>query len=254
MSETRPTAAATVSPAGFLATASGGVEFLGRALTVGHISGRAAAVAAALAQDGVGPGSTVALLLPGSPGLVAACFAVLRLGGRPQLLDPAAGLEAQAAALRRSGAGLLLTFDLRALIDRALALVAAGEPSELRVGLLRASEELPFPRNLLEPLLRGGRFGQRPAHPAFFRLTPARPRRETLAAAGGDPGPTAAAGPGRLLLSDGEAGFAELLALPPAEAAGLPLHSRRGFAALLAALRDGGSHRLASRPLGSPAA
>ncbi|MEX0759381.1 MAG: AMP-binding protein [Tistlia sp.] len=226
--------------ADFLAGAGGSLVFLGRSVTAGQLDARAEALAGALEAAGAAAGDTVALLLPDSPGLVAAAFATLRLGGRPQLLDPTAPAAAQAAALRQGGAMLLLTFDLRLLLDRAL--VLAGERPGLRVGLLRASEELPFPRNLLEPLLRGGRFGQRPAHPDFFRLAPAR---RPL------PGERKIPEAATLLLSDGESTFGELLAVAPAAwqerqrpTAGLPLHGRKGLAALLACLAAGGSYRI----------
>lgn len=227
-------------PSAFLASADGCLEFLGRSLTVSQLATKAETLAGRLAASAPGPGRTVGLLLPDSPGLVAAGFAILRLGGRPLLLDPAAPAAAQAAALAGSGAALLLTYDLRLLIDQALTLVA--HLPELRVGLLRASEELPFPRNLLEPLLRGGRFGQRPAHPGFFRVA-GRP----APAGAGASAPEAT----RLLLSDGEAEFAELLAQAPERQERqpfqeLPLHTKDGFAGLLACLAAGGSYRISA--------
>ncbi|SMF39209.1 AMP-binding enzyme [Tistlia consotensis] len=229
-----------MTPAGLLRQAGGGLEFLGRKLPPARLAARAETLAAALAGRGVSEGATVALLLPDSPGLVAAVFALLARGARPQLLDPAAAAEAQLEALRDGGARLLLTYDLQGLIDRGLALLA--ERPDLRIGLLRASEELPFPRNLLAPLLRGSGLGQRPAHPAFFRLEAGRGARYDRAAAGE-----------QLLFSDGPATFAELLGERPDTTKPAPLHRRAGFASLLARLSDGGRYRIEPRPTSSSA-
>lgn len=227
------------TPVAFLERCEGSISFLNRTVTAAQLAARAQHLAQALSQAEVGKDHTVALLLPDSPGLIAATFAVLRLGARPQLLDPAASVETQAGAMSESGARLLATYDFQRLIDRGIALT--GQLPDLRIGLLRSSEELPFPRNLLAPLLRASGIGQRPAHPAFFRLVPARGR------AG-----MATAGAARLLLSDGPVSFAALVSpasdeeerQPPDLSGTLPLHCRAGFAGLLSSLAAEGSYRI----------
>ena len=221
--------------------ASGQLEFLGRPVTADQLQRRGESLAAALLQTGLQEGDGLALLLPDSPGLLVASLAALRLGMRPHLLDPADPPEALARAIAGGASGLLLTFDLQVLLDRSLALppLLPG----LRIGVLRFSEELPFPHNLLMPLMRGNGIGQRPAHPAYFRLT-SRP-----AGKGGALPHRPSAEP-RLLFSDGEASLSGLLAesdagTEPAETP--PLHRRSGFARLLRALVEGGCYRIGGR-------
>ncbi len=227
-------------PLALLAGSDAELLFLKGRQPAARLAGRARGLRDGLVEAGVGPGRPVALLLPDSPGLVAASLAALAAGARPQLLDPTADAGRQAAALAEDGAGVLVTYDLQRLIDRSL-LLAAERPG-LRVGLLRSSEELPFPRNLLAPLLRASGIGQRPAHEAFFRLAP--PRRPVDHSV---PEPER-----QLLFSDGAADLAALAAAGGDGTA--PLHTRAGFAALLGCLAAGGTFRVAAGRRTDPSA
>lgn len=222
------------------------LDFLGKPVSPAQLRRRRDPLAAALWQAGLRPAETLALLLPDSPGLIVASFAALRLGARPQLLDPAAAPGDLVGAIASSGARLLLTFDLQVLLDRSLAL--PPRLPDLRIALLRFAEELPFPHNLLVPLMRGSGLGQRPAHPAFFRLTSRSGRRAGSL-------PPSPRGEARLLFSDGEATLAALLAAPgqaplaaerPQDAP--PLHRRAGFAELLRRLALGERYRIGALP------
>ncbi|MFC4375715.1 AMP-binding protein [Nocardia halotolerans] len=78
-------------------------------LTYGALAERVEALAAALAERGVGPETTVAVLLPRSAELVVAVHAVIAVGGAFVVLDPQAPADLQARTLALATPVLLLT-------------------------------------------------------------------------------------------------------------------------------------------------
>lgn len=184
-----------------LETARGGLDFLGRRSDAAALRGESAALAAGLVGQGLRPGEAVGLFLPNTPTLLAALFACVRVGLRPLLLDPREGEALLAARLRDCPPRLLLTQNPAPLFDKALRLLPDC-PDETRVVVGRFTDLLPFPRNLLAPLLRGGGLATLPPDPRFLSY-------RSLLVAG--PPPPVAAEPPPLELPDGPLPLPELL-------------------------------------------
>jgi non-ribosomal peptide synthetase component F len=141
------------------------VRFLGRVTQSGELAARAGALAAGL-QSREEPTRRIAIFMPNCPAALVALAAGLTAGGKVLLLDPRADTE---AAISRFRPELIVTLDLAALLDRVLKTLPACPKAEVAVG--RFADLLPFPRNLLLPLLRGGGLANLPPDPRFFRLS-----------------------------------------------------------------------------------
>lgn len=152
----------------FADSAQGAVRFLGRVTQSGELAARAGKLAASL-QSREEPARRVAIFMPNCPAALVALAAGLAAGGKVLLLDPRAEAE---AAISRFRPQLIVTLDLAALLDRVLKTLPACPKAEVAVG--RFADLLPFPRNLLLPLLRGGGLANLPPDPRFFRLSESR--------------------------------------------------------------------------------
>ena len=105
----------------------------GRVISWRLLCSRVDELAAGLAQRGVGPGSRVALLVPPSPELTAAVYAVWRAGAAVVVVDRGLGLRGMGRALRSArvdhvigtGSGLLAARGMR-LPGRRIAASSAG--------------------------------------------------------------------------------------------------------------------------------
>ncbi len=198
-------------------------------MTAGSLGGRLAQVVPA--------GAKVLLFLPNVPVWVRVLLAVLGAGRQPVLVDPRRPPEELEPALVEQQPALIVTIDIGTVMDKLLQLQPAVPHAEIRVA--RFATELPFPRNLLFPLLRGGGLANLPNDPRFARL-------ETAPATSPDPDRTWS---GPLVLPTGEIQQAELVADSSSlrAQAGLeerwllatPLASRTGLTALFAALQAG---------------
>lgn len=147
---------------------AGRVDFLGARRSAAQLADSGEQLAAALAYRGFTGGRRIGLLLPNTPSLLIIFYAGVRLGLRMLLLDP----RTDEAALKRRLADfkpeLLFTSNPAPLFDKVLRLLPAC-PSDIPVVVERFTDLLPFPRNLLAPLLRGGGIATLPPDPRFFR-------------------------------------------------------------------------------------
>ncbi len=131
------------------------VDFVGQRFSYGALYAQAQAFAAGLQELGVSKGDRVGLYLPNVPIYVAAYFGAMLAGATVVNFSPlytAQELEAQVAD---SGARLLVTLDVPALLPTAITVLRATALERLIVG--RLGEMLPFPKG---PLVRLFGLGQ----------------------------------------------------------------------------------------------
>lgn len=164
----------------------------GRTWSYRQVLARSERMAAVLARLGVGPGRPLGLLLPPVPTAAMAAMAAFRLGATVVPCDPMQSGDALLARLRAVGPGVMLTLDLTRLQQRWVALLDETEITAVLVE--KMAELLPFPRNLLMPLLRGGEIAAVPRHPRVAAL--ARLLRAAPAMAGAAGAPAALLGQG----------------------------------------------------------
>lgn len=181
------------------------------------------------------------LFLPNTPLWPRLLFTVLAAGRQPLLVDPRSPLEELEALLTAQPPTLIVTIDIGRVLDKLLRLLPLVPQAEVRVA--RFAVELPFPRNLLFPLLRGGGLANLPDDPRFSRLN------EGIAAVPAGFSEANLTWSGPLTLPSGEtsqedlaAGSAQLKAETKAKERWLltvPFASRTGLISLLAALETG---------------
>lgn len=146
----------------------GELDFLGARRSAPQIAQEAERLAEALAARGYTRGRRAALLLPNTPTFLVVVLAASRLGLELLLLDPRADEAALFERLADFKPELLVTSDPAPLFDKVLRLLADC-PSEIPLLVERFTDLLPFPRNLLAPLLRGGAIATLPPEARFLR-------------------------------------------------------------------------------------
>lgn len=114
----------------------------------------------ALDRLGVGPGRRLGLLIPPVPTGAMALLAAFRLGAEVVPINPMYRDEELLARLDALQDGVLLTLDLTRLQDRWVSVFP--ELALEAVLVEKMSELLPFPRNLLMPMMRGGEIASIP--------------------------------------------------------------------------------------------
>jgi acyl-CoA synthetase (AMP-forming)/AMP-acid ligase II len=202
-------------------TPAGNLDFLGRPHSGAALLAAAGRLAGGLAAQDTGQGP-VLLFLPNTPTWPVALLGVLGAGRQPLLVDPRAPLDDLTDALQAAPPALAVTLDIGAVLDKLMRLLPALPGTQVRVA--RFAPELPFPRNLLFPLLRGGGLANLPDDPRFARL-------EALAGDVPDP-PQAWAGP--ILTPAGPLAQERLAEAVAAEAARATPDERWSIAAPLA--------------------
>jgi long-chain acyl-CoA synthetase len=180
------------------------ISSFGRSWSYAELTRRAARLTGALARLEVGPDKRLGLMLPPVPTAAMAALAGLRLGTTLVPCDPLARGQALADRLGAVDRGVLVSLDLTRLQHRWLELLDASGLDAVLVD--KMAELLPFPRNLLAPMLRGGELATLPRHPR----TGALPR--LLQAEDERPGTLDAGATGGLLTAAGETLDAERLA------------------------------------------
>lgn len=128
-------------------------DFLGKVYTWAELANAANHFAKGLQARGYGPGSTIGLLLPNCPFYLVAYYGALKAGCRLVNFNPLYSAREIKAQIDDSGTELLVTLDLAATFDKARAVL---ETTHLKgIIVCRFIDVLPFPKNLLYPLLRG---------------------------------------------------------------------------------------------------
>jgi acyl-CoA synthetase (AMP-forming)/AMP-acid ligase II len=144
----------------------------GREYTAEALLHRARRLAAGLQAHGLGDGRRIALALPNIVDVPLLALAGPLAGTRLEVLDPREEAAVLAERLNECRADAVATADIGQLFDRVRgAADAAGDtPASLPILVARMTEGLPFPRNLLLPLLRGAGLATVPAEARFLRL------------------------------------------------------------------------------------
>ncbi len=156
----------------------GSVDFLGRTTSAPALAHAGRALAAGLVEavpGGLGHGDRVAVLLPNSPTHIELLIAADCLGLLLLVLDPREEEAELAARLGARPPKLLITSNPTPLFDKVLRLMRAC-PADMPVAVDRLTDLLPFPRNLIAPLLRGGGLATLPPDPRFLRYASLRKR------------------------------------------------------------------------------
>ena len=128
------------------------LDFMDKRLTFAQVGAMVDRAAAGFQKLGVGPGVHVGLFLPNTPHYPIAFFGVLKAGGRVVNYSPLDAERELRHKIEDSETRILVTLDLNALYPKAAELLRATSLQKLVVG--RLSEVLPFPKNLLFPLVK----------------------------------------------------------------------------------------------------
>jgi long-chain acyl-CoA synthetase len=147
------------------------VDFLGKTLTYAELGRLVDRAAAGFRRLGVVQGTRVGLFLPNSPQFIIAFFGVLRAGGIVVNMSPLDAVQELQHKAVDSGAEIVVTLDLNALYPQMAKLLGTTGVKRLVVGTLQ--EMLPFPKNLLFPLVKRAEIARVPrddSHTTFAAL------------------------------------------------------------------------------------
>lgn len=142
---------------------------LGRGYGWQSLSERAARLAGGLQAAGLGQGCRIALAMPNIVDLPVLVLAAGIAGARLEAVDPRASSPRLAEQLQELQADAVATANIGQLFDRVR--VAADAEGGLPVLVARMTDGLPFPRNILLPLLRGAGLATVPVEARFIRLS-----------------------------------------------------------------------------------
>ncbi|WP_230206629.1 AMP-binding protein [Novosphingobium sp. Gsoil 351] len=131
------------------------VDFLGRRFSYAQIAAQARALAAGLQVRGIGKGDRVGLFLPNIPLYLSAYYGVLATGASVVNYPPVWNAAQLARALAETTPKLVITVDVRALLDEVTAARSAAPFPELAVGRLAAMLP-PLKASMLALSGRGG--------------------------------------------------------------------------------------------------
>ncbi len=151
-------------------------DFMGRHWTYRDIGRMVDKAAEGLAKLGVVKGTRVALLLPNTPYFLVGFFATLKAGGVVVSCNPLYAEREIAHQIRDAEAEILLTIDLAVVCDKALKMLEMTDLRHLVVCPL--AEILPFPKNLLFPMVKGSEVARLPRDSRILQF------RQLIAASG----------------------------------------------------------------------
>ena len=147
------------------------MDFLGRTWSYAELGAMVDRAAAGFRRLGVDKGVKVGLFLPNCPQFVVAYFGILKAGGTVVNYSPLYSEEELAYQIEDSETDIMVTLGLAALYPKMAALLARTRVRKLVVGQLQ--DVLPFPKNLLFPLLKRSEIAKVPdddEHVPFRRL------------------------------------------------------------------------------------
>jgi long-chain acyl-CoA synthetase len=137
-------------------------HFFGKMLTYAEVGRAVERTAAGLQRLGIKQGSKVGLLLPNSPTFIIYFFATLKTGGTVVNYNPLYTLEELSFQIKDSETELMITLDLKMLIDKVEALLKAGTLKRAVVASFPAL--LPGAKSMLFKLFKSRELAQvRPA-------------------------------------------------------------------------------------------
>ncbi len=147
-------------------------DFMGKVYSYGEIGALVDRAAKGLQGLGVVKGTKVAILLPNCPAFIVLYHAILKAGGTVVNSNPLYAIEELKDQIEDSEADFMATLDLKILYDKAAATLRQSRLKRLIVCPM--AEQLPFPKSLLFPLVKGREIAKVPrddAHVLFKTLT-----------------------------------------------------------------------------------
>lgn len=134
------------------------VDFLGKILTFAEIGRMVGQAAKGLQQIGVKPGDRVGLFLPNTPYSIVYYYAALTIGATIVNFNPLYAAREIEHQVNDSGTRVMVTLDLAVVYDKVHELL--GKTCLERVIVCPMAGVLPFPKNLLFPLVKGKEIGK----------------------------------------------------------------------------------------------
>ena len=128
------------------------LDFLGKKTSYGTLADLVNRAAKGLAALGVGKGVRVGLFLPNTPYYVILYYAALKAGGTVVNFNPLYAEAEIRHQIEDSGVAFMVTLDLAALYPNVAKFLSRG--SLERIVICRMAEILPFPKNLLFPVVK----------------------------------------------------------------------------------------------------
>lgn len=144
------------------------LDFLGRKYSYREVGDLVARAAKGFARLGVGPGVHVGLHLPNTPFYVICYYAVLKAGGTVVNFNPLYVEHELIHQIEDAQVGIMVTLDLKALYGKLAPLL--GRTRLARIVVCRLADALPFPKNLLFPLLKRAEIASVPDDPRHVRF------------------------------------------------------------------------------------
>ncbi|MDF1736952.1 MAG: long-chain fatty acid--CoA ligase [Minwuia sp.] len=127
-------------------------DFMGKVLTYRELSDLVSRAAKGFQALGVGPGVHVGLFLPNTPHYVVCFYAILKAGGTVVNYSPLDAAKVLEHKIEDSQTDIMVTLDLNALYPQMAEMLGKTRLKKIVVGGL--PDVLPFPKNLLFPLVK----------------------------------------------------------------------------------------------------
>lgn len=143
-------------------------DFMGKKTTYRDIADMVDRAAKGFQELGVGPGVHVGLFLPNTPHYAIAFFGVLKAGGRVVNYSPLDAERELRHKVDDSQTQIMVTLGLNALYPKIAPLLGTTRLRAIVVGQLE--EALPFPKNLLFPLVKRAEIANVPADASHVRF------------------------------------------------------------------------------------
>ena len=128
------------------------LDFLDRKYSYRELGGLVERAARGFQELGVGRGVKAGLFLPNCPQFVIAFYGILKAGGTVVNYSPLYAEQELLDQIEDSHTDLMVTLNLTALYPKARAMLEQSRVKKLVIGTM--PEVLPFPKNLLYPLLK----------------------------------------------------------------------------------------------------
>jgi long-chain acyl-CoA synthetase len=127
-------------------------DFMGKVLTYRELSDLVSRAAKGFQALGVGPGVHVGLFLPNTPHYIISFYGILKAGGTVVNYSPLDAAKVLEHKIEDSQTDIMVTLDLTALYPQMASMLGKTRLKKIVVGGL--PDVLPFPKNLLFPLVK----------------------------------------------------------------------------------------------------
>ena len=147
------------------------IDFLGKTYSYTELGDLVTKAAAGFQELGVGKGVKVGLFLPNCPQFVISFYGILKAGGTVVNYSPLYSEEELLHQIEDSETDMMVTLSLVALYPKMATMLQKSRIKRLIVGALQ--DVLPFPKNLLFPLLKSSEIAKVPSdtkHTPFRQL------------------------------------------------------------------------------------